>query len=146
MALPLLKLLPSILKTVAKITGIDVVDKAADAIAGTTLTAEKQAELDQAVMQHEVEMKKLAVEEYKASAEVIKTEASSSDAYVRRARPTFLYIMYAALFVNYVVGSVVHLFRQDIVPVNLPEGLLVLFGSGYLGYSYLRTKDKQNGH
>ena len=69
----------------------------------------------------------------------IRTDSSSSDAFVRRARPFFLWIMSLALGFNIFVplfsGGRVH-------PVPIDDGLYTLFGTGYLGFAYLRTKEK----
>jgi hypothetical protein len=79
-----------------------------------------------------------------ASAAIV-AEANSGDSYVRRARPTYLYLIYAVLGFNYIVIPTYQLFTgQPLAPIVLPSDLLVLFGSGYLGYSYLRSNDKKN--
>ncbi len=76
----------------------------------------------------------------KAAESVLVEEAKSQDGYVRRARPTFLYLMYATLFYNHVVRPLV---GQQ--PLPLPEELLFLFGSGFLGYCGVRSWDKRQG-
>jgi hypothetical protein len=142
----LLSILPGVLKTVARVTGLAPLANAADLLSTAQIPPEKQLELQQALMEHELAMKQAAVEEYKATVDVIKTEATSEDKYVRRARPSFLYLMYIVLGVNYVITPIIHMFILTVTPYPIPPDLLVLFGSGYLGYSYLRTKDKQAGN
>ena len=72
----------------------------------------------------------------------IRQDSSSSDAFVRRARPFFLWIISLALGFNIFVplfsGGRIH-------PVPIDNGLYTLFGTGYLGFAYLRTKEKLAG-
>lgn len=78
-----------------------------------------------------------------ASAAVQK-EAESPDPWVRRARPTFLYIMYAVLVWNFMLLPVVQLLTtQPLSPITLPDDLYYLFGAGYLGYVGARSWDKR---
>lgn len=70
----------------------------------------------------------------------IRAEAASGDKFTSRARPTFLYVVETILLWNYIV---VPMFHQ--VPVELPEPLFWLFGSGFLGYTGARTWEKFAG-
>ena len=84
----------------------------------------------------------------------ILAEASSADPYTSRARPTFLYVMYAIITLL-VVGAILGIWW----PVQvfqaaenlgkllgaLPEELWWLFGTGYLGYTGARTYEKRAG-
>ena len=75
---------------------------------------------------------------------VLKAEAESPDPWVRRARPTFLYIMYAVLVFNFILVPVFQLFiNQPIAPIILPADLYYLFGAGFLGYVGARSWDKK---
>lgn len=81
----------------------------------------------------------------------ILAEANSADPWTSRARPTFLYVMYAVIILC-VVGSIVGIWWPDEVIIAsqnmgnllgaIPESLYTLFGIGYLGYTGARTFDK----
>jgi Holin of 3TMs, for gene-transfer release len=84
----------------------------------------------------------------------ILAEANSTDPWTSRARPTFLYVMYAILLLL-VLGAIVGIWWPDQVfraadnlsklLRALPEELWWLFGTGYLGYTGARTFEKQRG-
>lgn len=88
----------------------------------------------------------------------IQAEAKSGDKFVERARPTFLYLMYALLAYSFVfqplvlmvcaIGGVLHgglkwsEVSGVVKPLEIPGSLFELFGAGYLGYGALRSTDK----
>lgn len=84
----------------------------------------------------------------------IVAEAQSSDPWTSRARPSFLYVMYAMLLWALPMG-VLAAFRpeaaRDIATGmnaylnGLPEPLYALFGTGYLGYTAARQWGKVKG-
>lgn len=119
---------------------IDVIDEAVGDVKAGKLPPEAQ-----------VELKKLDVDELRILASdqadarsTIRAESQSQDPFVRRARPTFLYLMYVILGVNYVLVPLINLiFEASHSPVSFPAELYWLFGSSYLGYGYLRTSDKK---
>lgn len=84
----------------------------------------------------------------------ILAEANSADPYTSRARPTFLYVMYAIILLL-VVGAIlgiwwpVQVFQaaENLSKLlsALPEELWWLFGTGYLGYTGARTYEKRAG-
>lgn len=84
----------------------------------------------------------------------IVAEANSADPWTSRARPSFLYTMYALLLWAIPMG-VLAAFRpqmaQDIAAGmnaylnGLPEPLYALFGTGYLGYTAARQWGKVKG-
>lgn len=84
----------------------------------------------------------------------ILAEASSADPWTSRARPGFLYVMYAMILWALPMG-VVAAFRPDAAQniaagINaylngLPEPLYALFGTGYLGYTAARQWGKARG-
>lgn len=150
-----LSLVPSFISGLGKIIGGDKGRKMQEAgqivneLSGQYQTAklppEQQAALKTAIMEHEQKLKEIALEEYrlemqdlKEARDVVKTTLRSEDPYVRRARPTFLWLMYLILFVNYLILPVI-----GKIPVNLPEALYWLFGSAFLGYSAFRSVDKK---
>ena len=81
-------------------------------------------------------------------------EASSPDPWTSRARPSFLYVMYAMLLWALPVG-VLSLFQPDAAARiagsmtaylrGLPDELYALFGTGYLGYTAARQWGKIKG-
>jgi hypothetical protein len=81
-------------------------------------------------------------------------EAQSQDPYTSRARPSFLYVMYALILAAIPMG-VLHAFNPELAVSiatglkawlgALPEELWWLFGTGYLGYTGARTIDKVKG-
>lgn len=81
----------------------------------------------------------------------IVAEANSQDPWTSRARPSFMYVMYALLLASLPMG-VLFAFQPDTAQAvtdgvgrwlnALPEELWWLFGVGYLGYSGARTFEK----
>ncbi len=81
-------------------------------------------------------------------------EGRSTDAWTSRARPTFLYVMYALLLWAIPVGMVAGV-RPDVAAAMaiataaylraLPEPLYALFATGYLGYTVARQWGKVRG-
>lgn len=84
----------------------------------------------------------------------IVAEANSADPWTSRARPSFLYVMYAMILLAVPMG-VVAAFRPETAQAigagmtaylnGLPEPLYALFGTGYLGYTAARQWGKTRG-
>ncbi|MBB3065605.1 3TM-type holin [Limibacillus halophilus] len=82
----------------------------------------------------------------------ILAEARSDDPWTSRARPTFLYLMYAVLVFLIFFGAPLSVFYPEEVTAAakavsellnaIPEPVWWLFGTGYLGYTSARTLDK----
>jgi hypothetical protein len=82
----------------------------------------------------------------------ILAEANSTDPWTSRARPMFLYLMYAVIGLC-VGGGILGIWWPDSVTVAaqnltnllgaIPEDLWWLFGAGYLGYTGARSFDKR---
>ena len=94
-----------------------------------------------------IELRALEVRETEvivsSAASAVKAEAESPDPWVRRARPTFLYIMYVVLVWNFILLPITQLLTSiPLHPIDLPSDLYYLFGAGYLGYVGARTWDK----
>ena len=89
-----------------------------------------------------------------ARLQAIVAEAQSSDPWTSRARPSFLYVMYAMILWALPMG-VLAAFNpaaaKDIASGmnaylnGLPEPLYALFGTGYLGYTAARQWGKVKG-
>lgn len=84
----------------------------------------------------------------------IVAEAQSSDPWTSRARPSFLYVMYALLLWAIPMGLIAAArpeMAQDIARgmnaylAGIPEPLYALFGTGYLGYTAARTWGRIKG-
>ena len=82
------------------------------------------------------------------------SEARASDHWISRARPTFLYVMYALLMWALPMGIVAAISPATASAMTrgmteylsaLPEPLYALFGTGYLGYATLRQWGKVRG-
>ena len=84
----------------------------------------------------------------------IVAEARSGDPWTSRARPSFLYVMYALLLWAIPMG-LISAVEPDIAAAiargmtaylnGIPEPLYVLFGTGYLGYTAARSWGKAKG-
>ena len=82
------------------------------------------------------------------------TAATPPDRWVTRARPAFLYVMYALLLWSIPMGIVAAV-RPGVAAAMargmgaylsaIPEPLYALFGTGYLGYTAARTWGKVRG-
>ena len=77
----------------------------------------------------------------------ILAEAQSADPWTSRARPSFLYVMYAIILWSIPMGLIAALVPETAANLargmnaylnGLPEPLYALFGTGYLGYTFAR--------
>lgn len=84
----------------------------------------------------------------------IVAEAGSNDPWTSRARPSFLYVMYALLLWSIPMGLIAAVQPQMAADIasgmtrylnGLPEPLYALFGTGYLGYTAARQWGKVRG-
>ena len=89
-----------------------------------------------------------------AQLSAIVAEARSPDPWTSRARPSFLYVMYALLLWALPMGLIAAIrpeAARDIASgmnaylAGLPEPLYALFGTGYLGYTVARQWGKAKG-
>jgi len=94
------------------------------------------------------------LEEIRASLSAIITEAQSADPWTSRARPAFLYVVYALLLASIPMGIISAIDADVAARITdgfrgwlgaLPEPIITLFGIGYLGYTGARTFDKWRG-
>ncbi|WP_442900220.1 holin family protein [Geoalkalibacter sp.] len=108
-----------------------------------------RAQMELVRLQQEGELRELEI-----SMSAILAEAQSADPWTSRARPSFLYVMYALLLAAIPMGML-HAWRPDLAVsiasgmqawlAALPEELWWLFGAGYLGYTGARSIDKRGG-
>jgi len=95
-----------------------------------------------------------ALETMKIQLSAIIAEAKSEDPWTSRARPTFLYVMYAVIGLCF-IGGILGIWWPDEVgraSTNIaallnavPDDLWWLFGAGYLGYTGARSFEKRRG-
>lgn len=108
-----------------------------------------QAELALAQLAQEGRLKEMATE-----MSAIVAEAQSADPWTSRARPSFLYVMYAMILAGIPMG-VLAAFKPDLAVAiahgmqawleAIPDSLYTLFGVGYLGYAGMRGIEKIKG-
>ena len=84
----------------------------------------------------------------------IVAEAQSADPWTSRARPSFLYVMYALILFSVPMGMIAAFDAQTAHDIGsgmtrylaaLPDALYALFGTGYLGYTAARQWGKAKG-
>jgi hypothetical protein len=89
-----------------------------------------------------------------AQLSAILAEANSPDPWTSRARPSFLYVMYAMILAALPIGLLSLLQPQAASQIaasitaylrGLPDELYALFGTGYLGYTAARQWGKVKG-
>lgn len=111
--------------------------------------ARERAKLELIALQGSQEMALL-----EARLAAVVAEAQSPDTWTSRARPSFLYVMYAMILWSLPMGLIAA-FRPDAAKAiadgmtaylaSLPEPLYALFGTGYLGYTAARQWGKIAG-
>lgn len=94
------------------------------------------------------------MENLRTQMSAIVAEAQSVDPWTSRARPSFLYVMYALLLWAIPMGLIAAArpdMARDIAAgmnaylAGIPEPLYALFGTGYLGYTAARQWGKVRG-
>ena len=94
------------------------------------------------------------MEQVKTQISAIMAEAQSTDPWTSRARPSFLYVMYALLLWAIPMGLIAAAQPQMAKDIaagmnaylnGIPEPLYALFGTGYLGYTAARSWGKAKG-
>jgi hypothetical protein len=140
MGIPLLGLIPKIIKTAASILGVDSVKDVVDAIENNKLTPEQRIALDTAAKQFEIESRQLDLEQMKQFVAEAVAEIQSPDKFTSRARPSGLYFAYV-LSALVIVAQIFHI---QIDRALVAEVMLPMYGAGGY-YMFLRTKEKMNG-
>lgn len=84
----------------------------------------------------------------------ILAEAQSADPWTSRARPSFMYVIYAVILLGVPMGFL-SAFRPEVATQvasgfaswlqAVPDALWTLFGAGYLGYTGARSIEKVRG-
>lgn len=111
--------------------------------------ARERAKLELIKLQGDQEMAAIG-----AQMQAIVAEAQSADPWTSRARPSFLYVMYALILWAIPMGLIAAADPKMALGIGdgmtaylrgLPEELYALFGTGYLGYTAARTWGKVKG-
>jgi len=111
--------------------------------------ARDRAKLELIKLQGDQEMQAIG-----AQMQAIVAEAQSPDPWTSRARPSFLYVMYALILWAIPMGLIAAVDPKLALGIGngmasylrgLPEELYMLFGTGYLGYTAARTWGKGRG-
>ena len=111
--------------------------------------ARDRAKLELIKLQGDQEMQAIG-----AQMQAIVAEAQSPDAWTSRARPSFLYVMYALILWAIPMGLIAAIDPKLALGIGngmtsylrgLPEELYMLFGTGYLGYTAARSWGKAKG-
>ena len=94
------------------------------------------------------------LDQVRVQMQAVIAEAQSTDPWTSRARPSFLYVMYALLLWSIPMGLIAAVrpaMAHDIAGgmtaylAGIPEPLYALFGTGYLGYTVARSWGKAKG-
>ncbi len=130
--------------------GGDPLKSIGDLIDQFHLSPEQKAQVQQAAQEMELKREEIEAARDQAVTELqvkaITAETQSQDKYVSRARPTFLYVMIAAIGYSLIVAPVVNAFlHKGLVPMEIPGAYLELFGVSFLGYVGARTWEKTKG-
>ena len=132
-------LIDSLIRPIASIIDNVIPDKEASA----------KAKLELIALEGTQELK--AIE---ARLSAIVAEAQSRDPWTSRARPSFLYVMYAMIMFALPMGILAAFSAEMAQNIGagisaylrgLPEELYALFGTGYLGYTAARQWGKAKG-
>lgn len=111
--------------------------------------ARDKAKLELLRLEGDQDMQALAMQ-----MQAIVAEAQSPDPWTSRARPSFLYMMYALILWSIPMGIIAAVNPPMALGIangmtaylrGIPEELYALFGTGYLGYTAARAWGKSKG-
>ena len=94
------------------------------------------------------------LDQIRVQMQAVVAEAQSADPWTSRARPSFLYVMYALLLWSIPMGLIAAVEPEMAKGIaagmtaylnGIPEPLYALFGTGYLGYTVARSWGKVKG-
>ena len=132
------------------LVGGDPVKSIGDLVDQFHMSPEQKAQLGLARDQLETQRDQIEAAQAEALAQVqsanITAETKSEDAYVRRARPTFLYVMILGIAFSIIIFPILNLLtHKGLAMVPIPDAYLELFGVGFLGYTGARSWEKTKG-
>lgn len=140
----ILDIVKGVLDVAGKLIGGSTGQKMSEVSGELANAVANNSELQKEVMNKEIEFKKMVVADTADARQLIREQSLSNDPYVRRARPTFLWLVYVIMGFNFIILPVLQLITGKVVqPIVLPEEVYLLFGTGFLGYSAFRTWDKK---
>lgn len=114
------------------LSSLPIVNNVLDRVLPSKLSNEEKAKLA-----HELDIELL-----RQRGSILAAEASSEDKWTSRARPSFLYVVYAVIIFNYIILPLVGVLGISLPELVIPEALWNMFGMGYLGYVGGRTWEK----
>lgn len=128
----------------------DPVKSISDLVDQFHMSPDQKAQLGLQQVQLEMQREQIEAAQQDALAEIqsknITAETQSEDAYVRRARPTFLYVMIVGIAFSIIIFPLLNLLtHRGLQMVEIPEAYLELFGVSFLGYTGARTWEKTRG-
>ncbi|GAG72142.1 unnamed protein product [marine sediment metagenome] len=107
----------------------------------------KKYELDHqeqiATLDHNARITEAMVKSSIAQLEFDKVQIQVDDKFVSWQRPAIMYALCFCIVANVMSNIYGGLSVQGFTPTWLPTAFYTLFGTGFLGYSYLRTREKQ---
>ncbi len=129
------------------VLGGDPIKSISDLIADFKLPPEQKLQFQQAAEALQERREEIEAARDQAVADIqgqdIRAETSSSDAFVRRARPAFLWMMIFAMGVDLIVFPLLNLAtHRGLTILEIPPAYLELFGTAFLGYVGARTWEK----
>lgn len=135
--------------TIGKVVegGIDIIKKL---VPDKDAQFQIEAQLKALAYEAELEVRKQEHDEKMGQIDINKIEAASNDAYVRRARPTVMWICAFALAYNFIIypiaGWYCAIWQPTVTPPVLPdpEYLFIVLGA-LLGFGGFRTFEKMKG-
>ena len=128
--------------------GIDLIGKAID-----KFVPDKKAAAEAKIALYQAE-RTGDLKEIEVALSAILQDSKSADPWTSRARPSFLYVMYAMILAAIPMGFLHAFSAETAIAVAagmkawldaIPQELYWLFGAGYLGYTGFRSFDKYKG-
>jgi hypothetical protein len=131
---------------VGKLIGGDAAAAAEKLVGQITNSSVTELQLKEAMWEHEAKLMNIYAKDAEGARQLIREESKSEDAFVRRARPAFMWLFYAVIVFNFIIFPAVLIWKPDwvIEYPTMPEELYYLFGTAFVGYSGFRSWDKKN--
>lgn len=131
------------------VTG-DPIKSIGDLVDQFHMSPDQKAQLQQAAQELEVQRDQIEAARDEALAGLqsknITAETQSDDPFVRRARPSFLYVMITGIAFSIIIFPILNLIaHKGLQMVEIPSAYLELFGVAFLGYTGARTWEKTRG-
>lgn len=128
-------------KTSQAIENVEAAVETVKGFVGNDVALDAEASIK--LRNHEEAMEAEYTKQAVAALDVMKAEASSDDAVVRRARPILMYVGYLIMVNMFIVCPLLKVKMIDYVDSQIIYWFFWMFSSGYLGYGVLRSVDKK---